>query len=113
MKQKATVAATTVTLLVSVVATVANAGLVRGDPRVCGYQNARTCALYASEATFRRFMARRDHVAKWSWFLSCQPRWKNLLQWGCTYLENGRKGYGTVTFQHTGTTWRRVVRVKS
>ena len=93
------------------VATVAQAGMLKGDPRKCGYDNPRYCAQAATTATVRGYMARREHVRRWDWLLTCQPTYSNLLRWKCTYLENGQKGVVTVRYRATSRGWRRIVRV--
>jgi hypothetical protein len=108
MRRYAVVAAVVCTVLMS--AAIARAGLLSGDPRVCSYHDARTCAREAALASSKRAMARRENVPVWTGSLECEQPTASLLRWLCRGYHLGEVTTTSVTFVKTQTGWaRRVV----
>ena len=87
----------------------AQAGLLKGDPRVCSYGAARPCAQAAAMATAKQALARRDGVSPWYGTLTCYTVNANVLRWTCRWFHVGASGTMTVTFALSHGVWVRHV----
>jgi hypothetical protein len=98
--------------IAGIAAGTARAGYLTGDPRKCPVANPRYCAQTAAVATVRTVMAKRKGITKWNDYLSCQPRYGNLLQWKCSHFDSGHNADTiSVVFRATSSGWKRVVTV--
>jgi hypothetical protein len=87
----------------------AHAGLLKGDPRVCSYGAARTCAEAAAMATAKQALARHDGVSQWYGALGCAAINGSVLRWSCHWFHVGSSGAINVTFARVNGIWVRHV----
>lgn len=108
MRRFAVIAAVVGTVLMS--AAIARAGLLTGDPRVCSYHNARTCAREAALASAKRAIARTQGAPVFSGTIGCDQPTRSVLNWVCRAFHLGTVTNVNVTFVKTRSGWaRRVV----
>jgi hypothetical protein len=95
--------------LLLAIAGIAQAGLLKGDPRVCAFGGARTCAQQAAVATAKRALSAHYQAYPWTWATECSPVGTNVLQWTCRTFHDGGGVTLGVAFKRVNGTWTRRV----
>lgn len=94
---------------VLVIAGTAQAGLLKGDPRICAFGGARTCAQQAAIATAKRALSAHYQAYPWTWATECSPSGIGVLQWTCRTFHGGEGVELGVAFKRVDGVWTRRV----